>query len=151
MKQILRYIPTALMATVLFISCSYGQSQNNITENEVKETLASLDKALIERNKSQLDELTHADLSYGHSSGSIQNKDVFIDDVLNGPFQFVSISNSKQEIIVNGNTAVERHVLEGEGINSGNPTQLKLGMIMVFTKDSDGKVKLLARQAYRIP
>jgi len=72
-----------------------------------------------------------------------------MDQVLNGAFDYTSVSTSGQTIHVSGDTAVVRHILSIEGSNEGQPTSLRLGVILCFQKQG-GNYRLLARQGYKL-
>ena len=61
---------------LLFISLSgMGQSRE---EAEIKAAVETLDKALIDTNKTVLESLVADEVSYGHSNGKVENKQEFI-------------------------------------------------------------------------
>ena len=93
--------------------------------------------------------MTSEVLTYGHSSGNVQDREEFIDDLINGPFDFLSIDTSDESIHILGDTAIVRHVLSAKGMNKGEPADVHIGIILVFQK-KNGKLQLLARQAYKL-
>lgn len=149
MKQKL-FVRAVLFFCTLILLNSCASAQRTIQKDNVVDALQRFDQAMIEGKSEVLDSLTSKNLSYGHSSGNIQNKEQFLEDALNGPFRFVSINNEEQEITLSGNVAVVRHILTGEGTNAGNPTTVRIGVVMVFQKNNDNKIVLLARQAYKL-
>ena len=116
----------------------------------VLDALGELDQALIDRDSATLSSITAPNLTYGHSSGNIQDKDEFIDDVMNGPFRFVSITNEDQSVNISGNVGIVRHKLSADATNRGNPAKVRIGIIMVFKQNENNEVVLLARQAYKL-
>ncbi|MFD2100705.1 nuclear transport factor 2 family protein [Flagellimonas iocasae] len=139
----------AVAAMGLFVSCG-SQGTGTLDQQAVLEALGALDQALIDRDSATLSSITAANLTYGHSSGNIQNKQEFIDDVMNGPFRFVSITNEDQSVDISGNTGIVRHILSAEATNAGNPAKVRIGIIMVFQQNQNNEVVLLARQAYKL-
>ena len=89
-------------------------------------------------------------LSYGHSSGKIQNKKEFVQALVTNQSDFVTIDITKQSIQIDGNTAIVRHNLYAKTNDNGNPGEVYLGIMLVFTKQKSGEWKLLARQAYKV-
>lgn len=118
-------------------------------EKEVAAAIGSLYKAIIDTNKNMLEKLTADQLSYGHSSGKVEDKAAFVQGVLTGPFDFVTIDISNQTINLVGKTAIVRHIFTSKILNKGIPDTLKLGVLMVWQKQK-GKWKLLARQAVKV-
>ena len=88
-------------------------------------------------------------LTYGHSSGKIENKKEYVDGVLNGGFQFSSITPENQTITTSGKTGIVRHIFKGEGTNNGAPATVNIGCLLVFQKEGK-QWRLLARQAYKL-
>ena len=78
-------------------------------------------KALIDPTKPALDNLTMDELTYGHSSGLVQDKAAFEQALLSGASDFVSIDLSQQTMHVVGNTAWVRHLFSAV-TNDGGKT-----------------------------
>ncbi len=107
-------------------------------------------KALIDPKTSELKGLTSKDLSYGHSSGVLQNQDVFVEKLLNGESDFVTIEFQNQSIQVTGDVAIVRHNLAAHTKDSGVEKDIKIGNVLVWQKQK-GKWLLIARQAFKLP
>ena len=106
--------------------------------------------AMIDPTAAALGALVSDDLSYGHSGGKVDTKASFISDLLDGKSDFVSITITDQTIkVVDGNTAIVRHTLAADTIDSGKPGKVALKILGVWQKQG-GDWKLLARQAVRI-
>ncbi len=129
------------------IAVTKGQTSN--AKREVAAAVESLNSAMITPNKAMLEGIVASGLSYGHSSGLVQNKTVFIDDLINGPFDFLTINISDQTIEVIGEVAIVRQIFASSYKNKGVPGDLKIGNMLVWHKE-DGKWKLLARQAFKL-
>lgn len=93
--------------------------------------------------------MTAEALTYGHSSGNVQDREEFIDDLVNGPFDFLSIDTSDESIHISGDTAIARQILSAKGTNKGEPADVHIGIILVFQK-RNGELHLLARQADKL-
>ncbi len=106
-------------------------------------------KALIDPDKATLDKLTMDELSYGHSSGLIQDKAAFEEALLSGASDFVSIELSEQTLKVVGNTAWVRHKLSAVTNDGGKPGEAHLSVLLIWMKQK-GQWRLLARQAVKI-
>lgn len=140
----------AVLAIGVLISCTSHEKKSTLDQQAVLEALGKLDQALIDRDSATLTSMTAPNLTYGHSSGNIQDKKTFIDDVMNGAFRFVSITNENQTVTISGDVGIVRHILSAEATNAGNPAKVRIGIIMVFQRNENGEVVLLARQAYRV-
>ena len=149
----MKIIKTGLivMALCIVASCSEsnGEKASIITKIEVSHAVEALNNALVEPQTKLFEDLVSEKLTYGHSGGTIQNKQEFIDDLVNGPFDFLSINALDQQITIYGNTAVARHIMSAKGENKGASIDVHIGIIMIFQKENE-ELKLLARQAYKL-
>lgn len=105
--------------------------------------------AMINPGKDQLEKLVAENLSYGHSSGAVDDKTTFVDKLVSGQSDFVSIDISEQTLAVTRKTAIVRHILEAKTNDNGKPGEVKLRILLVWQKQG-GKWKLLARQAVKM-
>ena len=144
-----KYIKSVLIvAAVHFVFPSYGQDATSDKERIAK-TVASLYQAMVDRDEATLTDLTAESLTYGHSSGTIENKQDYIEAVVRGDFDFITIVPADQTISISGNTATVRHIFITDALNAGKPVEIRIGCLMVFQKQK-GQWKLLARQAYKL-
>lgn len=134
---------------LVLVSSSCLAQQDIINKEEVIKAVEKLNEALVHPEKEKLEKITSDNLSYGHSSGILENQNEFMEALLNGPFDFLSIDTSQDEITIHGDTAIARHIMTAKGANNGEPVDVHIGIILVFQK-SDGQVLLLARQAYKL-
>jgi Domain of unknown function (DUF4440) len=117
-------------------------------EAALRRNLERLRKALLSADKVQLEELTAAQLSYGHSSGKVQNKSEFVDGVLGRKAVVKSLTFPDVTIAVAGNAAIVRHTYASESEAGGKTDNIRLSVLAVWQKQ-DGAWKLLARQGYK--
>ncbi|WIM12653.1 nuclear transport factor 2 family protein [Enhydrobacter sp.] len=115
----------------------------------VSDAVIELTKAMLAPDKAKLESLIADQLSYGHSSGLVQDKAAFIDTIVGKKTVYKSIELSKQTIAISGNDAIVRHAWMSEsGSGDGNWTVSKLGVLQVWQKQGSSW-KLLARQGYK--
>lgn len=121
----------------------------NKEEAAVSAAVENLRKAMIDGDKTGLQNITADQLSYGHSSGRVEDKATFVDNIVTGKSDFVTIELTNQTIAVAGDAAIVRHTLSATTNDGGNPGSVKLNILLVFQKQS-GQWKLLARQAVKV-
>ncbi|HEY6902271.1 MAG TPA: nuclear transport factor 2 family protein [Puia sp.] len=119
-------------------------------ESAVGAAVERLRKALIDPTKENLDAIALDELTYGHSSGVIQNKAEFEEALLSKKSDFVTIDLTEQTIKVIGNTAWVRHTLSATNNDGGKPGTAHLYVLLVWMKQK-GQWRLLARQAVKVP
>ena len=113
----------------------------------VSEAVETLRKAMVAADKSALERLAADELTYGHSSGRLENKAEFIEALTSGKSGFSTIELSDQTVNVVDNVALVRHVFNGKRRQDGN--NMKLSILTVWLH-RQGQWKLLARQAAKL-
>ena len=134
------------LAIILLLVCSTSLFAQ---EADVAKAVETLRQALLDGKKEALENITHENLTYGHSSGQIENRAEFVDALVTGKSDFTAITLSEQVIKITGNVATVRHKLAGDNLNHGTNGKLNLSVLLVFIKEK-GEWKLLARQAVKI-
>lgn len=134
-----------IISSVFFMQATNAQSKQ---ETAVANAVEQLRKAMVDADSVMLDNLTMDELSYGHSGGHVDDKKEFIQKITSGKSDFVSINLSEQTITLSGKTAVVRHKLNAFTNDNGKPGEVHLLVLLVWQK-TDGKWKLLARQAVK--
>ena len=143
MKMRATLIVILLLST---ISISFAQSKE---EQQVAQAVESLKKALIDPTQANLEAIVADELSYGHSKGNIEDKKAFMEALLSGKSDFVSIDLTDQKITLSKDVALVRHQLTAQISDNGQAANIKLMVLLVWQKQK-GKWKLLARQAVRL-
>lgn len=131
-----------LIVSLCVTSVSVAQTAD---EKAVAAAVESLRKAMVDPDKTALESLTAKELSYGHSNGLIEDQATFIDALVSGKSDFVSIELTNQTVKVVGKTALVRHELHGRSDTGA----VNIGILLVWQKAGKGW-KLLARQAYKL-
>jgi ketosteroid isomerase-like protein len=115
---------------------------------EVSAAVEALRKAMIAADSAALDKVTAAELSYGHSSGRLENKAEFIQALVSGKSGFGTIELSEQTVNVVGNVALVRHRFVGTRKAGSKGDTTRLSILTVWLQQQ-GQWKLLARQALK--
>lgn len=139
---------SVLLFTLMVFSTVNLSAQNKDVQ-AVSIAVEKLSKAIVDPNRAALESIASDALSYGHSAGKVQNKSEFVDDLLNGPFDFSSVEPTNQTISISGKNAIVRHTFVAKATNAGVPTDIRIGIMMVWRKEA-GQWKLFARQAFRL-
>ena len=119
-------------------------------EEAVAQSVETLRKALFEADRSKLEQVASAEISYGHSDGRVQNKEEFIHGVMTRKQTVKSLEFPELKIAVVGNAAIARHIYLSQSELDGKATTTRIGALQVWQKQ-DGGWKLLARQGFRLP
>ena len=143
MKKLIVFTCIVLIQTTQVLQAQSAE------EKKVADAVEVLRKALISAEQPALDRITAPELSYGHSSGKIEDKAAFIEALTTGRSDFVSIELKDQTIQIVGSTAIVRHKLTAETFNDGVTGNVSIGVLLIWQKQN-GDWKLVARQAYKI-
>ena len=138
---------TSLFLITLITSCTLLAQTKE--ETDVAAAVESLRKALIDGEKKALEDIAAAELSYGHSSGLVEDKAAFVENIVSGKSDFVAITITDQTIVIAGNNAIVRHKMAAETNNGGVPGKINLAVLLVWQQQR-GQWKLLARQTTRV-
>lgn len=118
-------------------------------ETAVAAAVETLRKAMVDGDKAALEKIAATELTYGHSSGKLEDKAAFVEAIASGKSDFVSIDLTEQTITVSGDVAIVRHKLAAETNDGGKPGSVKLAILTVWKKQGK-EWKLLARQAVKL-
>ena len=134
-----------LFVLTIFVNVIMAQSKE---EKAVAAAVETLRKAMIDGNQQALEAIAADQLSYGHSSGNVEDKKTFVTTLTSGKSDFVTINLTDQTITVSGGTAIVRHKLDATTNDNGQPGTVSLSILTVWQKQK-GKWVMLARQAVK--
>lgn len=121
-----------------------------IKEQEVIKKTESLNKAVfITKDGTVLEELLSDKVTYGHSGGKLETKNVMIQHATTDLMTYPGFTVDSVSVAIEGNTAVVRHVIRSKTVNNGIEGTLHLGILLVWVKEKKDW-KLLARQAVKL-
>jgi ketosteroid isomerase-like protein len=134
-----------VILALCFSATAMAQSK---AEKKVAETVERLRIAMVDGNEAELNAIAADSLTYGHSGGHIEGKKEFVDKIVSGKSDFITIELKEQTIMISGNVAVVRHILNAQTNDNGKPGEAHLKVLLVFQKQHK-EWKLLARQAVK--
>ena len=141
------------IAVIFLNAASFGQSKParpaGGDEKAVADAVEQLRNAMISGDKAVLEKITDEKLSYGHSGGHIDDKKEFVQKLVSGTSDFVTIDLSEQTISISDKVAIVRHTLKAKTNDGGKPGEVHLKILLIWQKGKDGW-KLLARQAIKV-
>jgi hypothetical protein len=117
-------------------------------EQDVAQAVDHLTKAMLHKNITELNALTADNLTYGHSSGKIQDKQAFISDIETGKSAFKTLEMQNQTITLSGDTALVRHHFSGQALKGTEVVPTEIENFQVWQKQH-GQWVLVGRQAYK--
>lgn len=118
-------------------------------EAAVGKAVETLRTAMLAADKAQLLALASDNLSYGHSSGSLENKAAYADAIAGKKAVFKTLEFQNQTIAVTGNTAIVRNTFASDVEREGKVTPVKVGVMQIWQKEGEAW-KLFARQAFKL-
>ena len=139
-----------LLIAGLLAICSLSVYAQNNDEKLVAKAVENLRVAMIDADRTALENLTADSLSYGHSGGKVERKSDFVENIVSGKSDFVTINLSDQTISIVNNLAIVRHTLNAPTNDGGKPGTVKIHVLLVWQKYKK-EWKLVARQAVKLP
>ena len=138
---------------IAFFCCIWGSTNISAQTNDANEIATRVEllrKVMITPDENILKDLAAEDLVYVHSSGTTRDKAGFVDEFMKGWSVFTAITLSDQTIKITGDNAIVRNRLMADTKKADMPPKIDIIILMVWHKEN-GKWKLLARQAAKIP
>lgn len=140
----------AVLILIFLVQLSgFAQKSNTKEETAITNQVEILRKAMIDADGAKLKSLTSEKLNYVHSNGNFQNQAEFIDGIVSGKSDFVTIEFQDQTITIQNDVAIVRHVLAAHTKDGGIDKDIKIGIMLVWQKQKNNWV-LIARQAYKL-
>ena len=126
---------------------SFAQSSDEVL---IAQALEKFKVAMVQPDSIALADIASDDLEYVHSSGTVRNKQGFINEFMKRWTNFSKVAFLDQTIKISGDNAIVRHRLLADAHNPGYPAVVDIIILMVWRKEN-GNWKMLARQAAKIP
>jgi hypothetical protein len=117
-------------------------------ETAVNDAINSLSAAMLAGDEQKLKALTTDTLTYGHSSGRVQDQAAFVDTIASGKTSYKRITLTNSIIRLTGNTATVRDHFSGTIEQAGKVSDTDFDVLQVWRKDG-GTWRLIARQGYK--
>jgi hypothetical protein len=140
-----------VLLTLVIIAMSISSRSDQVSpEAEVANAVELFRQTMLKPNQKVFEALTSEKLTYGHSSGLVEDRATCIASMVSGKFKFLTLKLSDQTIDVVGNTAIVRHVFFADTHDQGKEVgTANLKVMQVWIKEA-GKWKLLGRQAVKL-
>ncbi|MBS0644940.1 MAG: nuclear transport factor 2 family protein [Proteobacteria bacterium] len=139
----------AFGAGLALVAAATGPAQAAADEASVAAAVEAYRKAILAKDKAALEALCAPQVSYGHSSGVIQNRDEFVTGTVNSKSVTKALEFSKIWNAVVGDNAISRFIWDSESETEGKTTQTHIGVLIVWVQQG-GAWKILGRQAYKL-
>jgi hypothetical protein len=143
----MKYLGSFLLVNIFLFTINPCVAQSTKLKT-VQVAVDKLKAAMISGVRAELEMITSDQLSYGHSGGHVEGKSEFIEKLVSGKSDFVSIDVTDQTINIKGKTAIVRHYLNAVTNDNGKSGNVKLFILLVFSKEQ-GHWRLFARQALK--
>lgn len=136
------------LLVMVIAAATYAQSSQ---EDKVWERVQALTNAIFDKRDSlALLDLVSANVTYGHSGGSIEDKPTMVHKAMVSKSTYRNQQFEKLSIQVKDKVAIVRHNFRAISIDeAGKESPLDLGIMQVWRKES-GKWRIWARQAVKI-
>jgi len=143
-----KYLLAVCFLTLGLIQPAIAHKTDETATQQIEAQVEQLRIAMINADAKKLKELTASELNYGHSGGHVENQAEFIEKIVSGKSDFVTIELQNQTIQIVKDIAIVRHTLVATTNDSGKPGEVNIGIMLIWQKQH-GVWKLLARQAFK--
>ena len=148
----MRRIPAIVLALGVVCAATGGQGKLAGAGQEIMQAESERVRAAIARDTAALDRLLSDDLTYAHSSGSVDTKAQFVESIRTGALQYISMEHSELAARVYGNTALltGRSSMQVKSPRSGGEAQrFDIRFLTVYVKGG-GRWRQVAWQSARL-
>lgn len=127
------------------------QSAAQTAEEKVLQRVTQLNNAIFGvKDSIALEGLLADKVSYGHSSGKIENRNEMIHGAVSNTGSYANFIMNGASVYFENKTAIVRHVLNATSIDTeGKKSPLHIGILQVWVKQKR-QWKLTARQAVKL-
>ena len=136
---------------ILFTLFSLTAIAQGKAEKKILNNIKALNSAIfMNRDSAVLLQIVGERVTYGHSSGKIENKAEMVHNAMVSPTTYKDFGMSDVSIVVDGKTAIVRHVLKARSFDaSGKEGVLHLNVLQTWIKKNKQWI-LAARQAVKL-
>jgi ketosteroid isomerase-like protein len=136
---------------ILFILFSLTAIAQGKAEKKILNNIKALNSAIfMNRDSAVLLHIVGERVTYGHSSGKIENKAEMVHNAMVSPTTYKDFGMSDVSIVVDGKTAIVRHVLKARSFDAtGKEGVLHLNVLQTWIKKNKQWI-LAARQAVKL-
>lgn len=138
-----------LVIVLCVVSPAAWAQKAGATEQAILKLEQAWEDALVKNDFPALDKLYADNLIYTHSSGVVDNKTTYIDNLKAGNTKYLSLKRDDIKVTVYGNTAVVTCHWLIKLLSKGNPVEVNARYLHVYVKQKAGW-QMVAHQATRI-
>lgn len=121
---------------LLLLAATCAALPQSVPEIEALEK--SWQKAIVAKDTATLEKLLADDLLYGHASGILDTKPIYLDKLKSGRQKYASFEQRSLKIKLYGTTAVTHSWVRVTGFNQDGPFDDKIMMLHVWVKKPAG-------------
>lgn len=118
-------------------------------EQEVRQAESDWAAAVVAQDYAKLDEIFGAGLLYAHSTGVVESKSVYMDNLRTGAARYDALNHESTQVRVYGDTAIAHSIVVMQGVSATGPFHQRLMMIHVWVHEG-GRWQLAAHQTTRL-
>jgi ketosteroid isomerase-like protein len=119
-------------------------------EQEVLAAMETWRQAMMKKDRAALEQLYHADLSYGHSNGQIESRAEAVKNMVESKTDYTEVDLTDTKVRVNGNIATVHGKVHFKQVNGSEATDVNLVVLHVWMKGPQGW-RMIGRQSTRQP
>lgn len=146
MKTIIGMLMTA---AVLSTAPAYAAPPSDPkAEKEVMAAMEAWRQALLKRDGAALARIYHEEISYGHSSGLVEDKKTAVNHIVTSKADYAAVDLIDTKIKVQGDVALVNGRVNYKQVTDGKATDVKMHVLHVWVRTPQGW-QMIGRQSTR--
>lgn len=146
MKTIIGMLMTA---AVLYTAPAYAAPPSDPkAEKEVMAAMEAWRQALLKRDGAALARIYHEEISYGHSSGLVEDKKTAVNHIVTSKADYAAVDLIDTKIKVQGDLALVNGRVNYKQVTDGKATDVKMHVLHVWVRTPQGW-QMIGRQSTR--
>ena len=133
---------------ILFLFSFVAVASAQTAEQKVTTAMKEFHQALVSKDFDAINKATDKNLSYGHSTGWIQNQADVVNDFKSGRINYQSYKEDSVSVAVSGDAANVRFIADINATNNGVNSNNHIKVLEVYIKKGSNWV-LFSRQAVK--
>ena len=136
-----------LLLIIAFLFSGFTGSAQK--DGKLETTITGFHRALVEKNMTTINQLTDAELSYGHSNGWVETRTDLIRNLVTGFMIYTKYKEDSLEVKYSGTVAHARFIADINAVRDGKDGVFHLKVLEIWIKKKN-KWILFARQAVKV-
>ena len=140
---------SSLVVALLLLGTAYAAPASDpAAEKEVIAAMQAWRQAMLKKDGAALTKLYHEDISYGHSSGLVEDRKTAVNHVVTSKADYAAVDLIDTKVKVQGNIALVNGRVNFKQVTDGKANDVRLHVLHVWVRTPQGW-QMIGRQSTR--